>query len=160
MSAYPTGAGDLQFVFPEQGKGTVSWSKKLQHETAICWLAGGSLGGLYGAVEGIRQAPGSGVKLLVNSGLNGLTRRGLKSANALGAVSLLYNLAEAGLNYAHEDTTGYGVHTIAAGVATGLLYKSTAGLRRMGIFAAAGGVIAAGLVAAKQMEEQGYTLWW
>jgi hypothetical protein len=44
--------------------------------TGSLWLAGMVLGGVYGGLEGVKSAPGRSMRILVNSALNGISRRG------------------------------------------------------------------------------------
>lgn len=70
-------------------------------------------------------------------------KRGSASANTLGVVAVMYSGLGCLLYYArdkHEDE----LNTLGAGTLTGLLYKSTAGLRKC----ATGGLIGLGLSAA------------
>lgn len=63
--------------------------------------------------------------------LNHVMKQGSATANTLGSITVLYSAFGVLLQYARgEDDEA---NTILAGTATGLLYKSTAGLKRCAI---------------------------
>ncbi|KAL8743966.1 MAG: hypothetical protein Q9190_003735 [Brigantiaea leucoxantha] len=119
------------------------WSDDLQYGTGVTYLTALTLGGMYGMVEGLRKSPASAPpKLRLNSVLNSVTRRGPFLGNSAGIIAMVYN----GMN----STIGYwrGKHdsanSIVAGALSGMLFKSTRGLRPMmisgGLVAGAAGV--------------------
>lgn len=59
--------------------------------------------------------------------LNYVMKTGAKSANTLGTVAVLYSIFGVGLHWMRE--TEDELNTLAAATATGLLYKSTAGMK-------------------------------
>jgi mitochondrial import inner membrane translocase subunit TIM23 len=96
------------------------------------------MGGTWGLVEGLNRSPASAPpKLRVNSVLNSVTRRGPFLGNSAGVVAMVYN----GVN----STIGYyrGKHdsanSIVAGALSGMLFKSTRGVRPMMV---SGGIVA------------------
>ncbi|KAI0705129.1 Tim17/Tim22/Tim23/Pmp24 family-domain-containing protein [Cytidiella melzeri] len=104
------------------------WSDDLSYGTGTMYLSGLALGGLWGLREGSRkQLAVSNSRLRINAILNSVTRRGTFVGNSAGVLALVYN----GLNSSidairgRHDTLG----SMAAGGFTGILYKSTAGLR-------------------------------
>ncbi|KAL8937106.1 MAG: hypothetical protein Q9211_003858 [Gyalolechia sp. 1 TL-2023] len=114
------------------------WSDDLQYGTGVTYLSALTLGGLYGMVEGLRRTPMSAPpKIRLNSVLNSVTRRGPFLGNSAGIIAMVYN----GIN----STIGYyrGKHdsanSIMAGALSGMLFKSTRGLRPMMI---SGGLVA------------------
>lgn len=148
---YPQGAGKVEFVGEDEGER--GWGKKVIHQTAMAWVAGTALGIPLGAVEGFRQAPGSSAKLRMNSLLNGIGRRGPPTGNSLAAIALMYNCIEGGINLVSPLDTN--VNGLAAGVASGLIYKSTAGARRMLVGGIGGGLLAAGFLLADHVAVHG-----
>ena len=89
-------------------------------------------------IEGLNRTPSSAPpKLRLNSVLNSVTRRGPFLGNSAGVIAMVYN----GIN----STMGYwrgkhdSVNSIAAGALSGMLFKSTRGLRPMLI---SGGLVA------------------
>lgn len=89
-------------------------------------------------IEGLRRTPASAPpKIRLNSVLNSITRRGPFLGNSAGIIAMVYN----GIN----STIGYyrGKHdsanSVVAGALSGMLFKSTRGLRPMMI---SGGIVA------------------
>lgn len=89
-------------------------------------------------IEGLRRTPASAPpKIRLNSVLNSITRRGPFLGNSAGIIAMVYN----GIN----STIGYyrGKHdsanSVVAGAMSGMLFKSTRGLRPMMI---SGGIVA------------------
>ena len=89
-------------------------------------------------IEGFRRSPaGAPPKLRLNSVLNSMTRRGPFLGNSAGVIAMVYN----GVN----STVGYyrgrhdSANSIVAGAISGMLFKSTRGLRPMLI---SGGLVA------------------
>jgi mitochondrial import inner membrane translocase subunit TIM23 len=114
------------------------WSDDLCYGTGITYLTALTMGGTWGLVEGLNRAPASAPpKLRLNSVLNSMTRRGPFLGNSAGVVAMVYN----GIN----STMGYyrGKHdsanSIMAGALSGMLFKSTRGVRPMMI---SGGIVA------------------
>jgi mitochondrial import inner membrane translocase subunit TIM23 len=114
------------------------WSDDLCYGTGVTYLTALSMGGTWGLVEGLNRAPASAPpKLRLNSVLNSMTRRGPFLGNSAGVVAMVYN----GVN----STIGYyrGKHdsanSVMAGALSGMLFKSTRGVRPMMI---SGGIVA------------------
>jgi mitochondrial import inner membrane translocase subunit TIM23 len=114
------------------------WSDDLCYGTGMTYLTALTMGGTWGLVEGLNRAPASAPpKLRLNSVLNSMTRRGPFLGNSAGVVAMVYN----GIN----STMGYyrGKHdsanSIMAGALSGMLFKSTRGVRPMMI---SGGIVA------------------
>jgi mitochondrial import inner membrane translocase subunit TIM23 len=114
------------------------WSDDLCYGTGVTYLTALTMGGTWGLVEGLNRAPASAPpKLRLNSVLNSMTRRGPFLGNSAGVVAMVYN----GVN----STIGYyrGKHdsanSIVAGALSGMLFKSTRGIRPMVI---SGGIVA------------------
>ncbi|KAL8894425.1 MAG: hypothetical protein Q9192_004332 [Flavoplaca navasiana] len=114
------------------------WSDDLQYGTGVTYLSALTLGGSYGMIEGLKRTPASAPpKIRLNSVLNSITRRGPFLGNSAGIIAMVYN----GIN----STIGYyrGKHdsanSVVAGALSGMLFKSTRGLRPMMI---SGGIVA------------------
>ena len=123
-----------QSALPSRG-----WSDDLCYGTGVTYLTALTAGGAWGLMEGLNRSPSNAPpKLRLNSVLNSVTRRGPFLGNSAGVIALVYN----GVN----STIGYyrGKHdsanSIAAGALSGMLFKSTRGLRPMMI---SGGLVAA-----------------
>ena len=115
-----------------------SWSDDLCYGTGVTYLTALTIGGTWGLIEGLNRSPASAPpKLRLNSVLNSMTRRGPFLGNSAGVLALVYN----GLN----STLGYwrgkhdGANSVVAGALSGMLFKSTRGVRPMMI---SGGLVA------------------
>ncbi|KAI0825898.1 Tim17/Tim22/Tim23/Pmp24 family-domain-containing protein [Irpex lacteus] len=104
------------------------WSDDLSYGTGTMYLSGLALGGLWGLREGSRkQLAVSNSRLRINAILNSVTRRGTFVGNSAGVLALVYNGINSSIDAmrGRHDTLG----SVAAGGLTGLLFKSTAGVR-------------------------------
>ena len=106
------------------------WSDDLCYGTGVTYLTALSIGGAWGLAEGLSRSPMSAPpKLRLNSALNAVTRRGPFLGNSAAIIAMVYN----GVN----STIGYyrGKHdaanSIAAGALSGMVFKSTKGVRPM-----------------------------
>ena len=114
------------------------WSDDLCYGTGVTYLTALSIGGIWGLVEGLNRLPSSAPpKLRLNSVLNSMTRRGPFLGNSAGVLALTYN----GINSTMGALRGRhdAANSIAAGALSGMLFKSTRGLRPMMI---SGGLVA------------------
>lgn len=99
---------------------------------------------MWGLTEGLKKAPVTAQpRLKLNYVLNGMTRRGPFLGNSGGVLALVYN----GINSTIGNIRGKHdtANSVAAGVISGAIFKSTRGLKPMGwsavmVGAAAGGV--------------------
>ncbi|KAG7443655.1 mitochondrial import inner membrane translocase, subunit Tim17/22 [Guyanagaster necrorhizus] len=92
------------------------------------YLGGLALGGLWGMREGARRPLAvSNTRLRINSILNSVTRRGTFIGNSAGVLALVYN----GVNCSIDAMRGKHdiLGSMGAGGITGVLYKSTAGVK-------------------------------
>ncbi|KAM7197060.1 Tim17/Tim22/Tim23/Pmp24 family domain containing protein [Naviculisporaceae sp. PSN 640] len=109
----------------------------LCYGTGITYLSGLTIGGAWGLQEGLRRSVDQPPKLRLNSVLNSITRRGPFLGNSAGVVAICYNFFNLGfstLRGGKQDS----LNTIAAGVLSGMVFKSTRGLRTMMI---SGGIV-------------------
>jgi mitochondrial import inner membrane translocase subunit TIM23 len=114
------------------------WSDDLCYGTGVTYLAALSIGGTWGLIEGLNKAPASAPpKLRLNSVLNSVTRRGPFLGNSAGVVAMVYN----GFNsiIGHYRGKHDSANSIVAGALSGMLFKSTRGLKPMVI---SGGIVA------------------
>ncbi|KAI0603418.1 Tim17/Tim22/Tim23/Pmp24 family-domain-containing protein [Biscogniauxia sp. FL1348] len=121
-----------QTAIPSRG-----FSDDLCYGTGITYLTALSLGGAWGLQEGLRRSVGQPPKLRLNSVLNAVTRRGPFLGNSAGVVAITYNCFNSAIGYfrgKHDSA-----NTIVAGALSGMLFKSTRGLRPMLI---SGGIVA------------------
>lgn len=121
-----------QSAIPSRG-----FSDDLCYGTGITYLTALTLGGAWGLQEGIRRSAGQPPKLRLNSILNAITRRGPFLGNSAGVVAITYNCINSGIGYVRGKHDA--ANTIAAGGLSGMVFKSTRGVRTMMI---SGGVVA------------------
>lgn len=121
-----------QSAIPSRG-----FSDDLCYGTGITYLTALSLGGAWGLQEGLRRSAGQPPKLRLNSVLNAVTRRGPFLGNSAGVVAITYNCFNSGIGYIRGKHDS--ANTIAAGGLSGMLFKSTRGVRPMLI---SGGIVA------------------
>ncbi|XP_023159833.1 mitochondrial import inner membrane translocase subunit Tim23 [Drosophila hydei] len=130
-----------EFIFPEgankqRGRFELAFS---QIGTSV--MIGGGIGGLAGVYNGIKvtNALNQTGKLRRTQLINHVMKQGSGTANTLGTLAVLYSACGVLLQYVRDQDDN--VNTIIAGSATGLLYKSTAGLRKCAL----GGAIGLGI---------------
>ncbi|KAK3379482.1 Tim17/Tim22/Tim23/Pmp24 family-domain-containing protein [Lasiosphaeria ovina] len=121
-----------QSVLPSRG-----FTDDLCYGTGVTYLSALTLGGAWGLQEGLRRSAGQPPKLRLNSVLNAVTRRGPFLGNSAGVVAICYNLINSYIGYLRGKHDA--ANTILAGGLSGMLFKSTRGLRPMMI---SGGIVA------------------
>lgn len=120
-------------VLPSRG-----WSDDLCYGTGTTYLAGLTLGGAWGLAEGLQRTPVTAPpKIRLNGVLNSVTRRGPFLGNSAGVVAMVYNGLNSSLGYARGKHDS--ANSIMAGGLSGMVFKSTRGLRPMMI---SGGIVA------------------
>ncbi|KAL4897947.1 Tim17/Tim22/Tim23/Pmp24 family-domain-containing protein [Aspergillus ambiguus] len=120
-------------VLPSRG-----WSDDLCYGTGTTYLAALTLGGVWGLSEGLKKTPVTAPpKIRLNGVLNSITRRGPFLGNSAGVVAMVYNCFNSGLGYARGKHDS--ANSIAAGALSGMVFKSTRGLKPMMI---SGGIVA------------------
>jgi import inner membrane translocase subunit TIM23 len=118
-------------VLPSRG-----FTDDLCYGAGVTYLAGLSLGGAWGLQEGLRKSGGQPPRLRLNTVLNAVTRRGPFLGNSAGVVAIVYNLTNSLIGYLRGKHDS--ANTIAAGMLSGMLFKSTRGVRQMMI---SGGIV-------------------
>jgi len=121
---------ESQFIMPEgasqhRGRFEMAFS---QIGGSVCVGAGiGGMNGLYNGLKETKAAELTGA-IRRTQMLNYITKKGASSAQRLGVVALMYSAFGVLLSKTRgaEDE----LNTLVAATATGLLFKSTAGLRR------------------------------
>jgi len=114
------------------------WSDDLCYGTGITYISALSLGGAWGLIEGLNRTPASAPpKLRLNSVLNSVTRRGPFMGNSAGVLALVYNLVNSAVGSARGKSDA--ANSVVAGLVSGMLFKSTRGVRPMMI---SGGLVA------------------
>ncbi len=130
-----------QSVLPSRG-----FTDDLCYGTGVTYLTALSMGGAWGLQEGLRRSAGQPPKLRLNSVLNAVTRRGPFLGNSAGVIAITYNCINSYIGYLRGKHDA--ANSIAAGALSGMIFKSTRGLRPMlisgGIVASVAGVWAVG----------------
>jgi import inner membrane translocase subunit TIM23 len=121
-----------QSALPSRG-----WSDDLCYGTGVTYLSALTVGGAWGLQEGLRRSNGQPPKLRLNSVLNAVTRRGPFLGNSAGVIALVYN----GFNsfIGHMRGKHDSANSVVAGALSGMIFKSTRGVRPMMI---SGGIVA------------------
>jgi len=120
-------------VLPSRG-----WSDDLCYGTGVTYLTALSIGGVWGLAEGLNRLPSTAPpKLRLNSALNAITRRGPFLGNSAGVVALMYNGINSTIGYYRGKHDSF--NSIAAGAISGMVFRSTRGVRPMVI---SGGIVA------------------
>ena len=107
-----------------------NWSDDLCYGTGVTYLTALSVGGAWGLAEGLNRSPSSAApKLRLNSVLNAVTRRGPFLGNSAGVIAMVYNGFNSTIGHyrGRHDAT----NSLVAGALSGMLFKSTRGLRPM-----------------------------
>ena len=122
-----------QSALPSRG-----WSDDLCYGTGVTYLSALTIGGTWGLIEGLRRSPANApAKLKLNSVLNSVTRRGPFLGNSAGVIAMVYNGVNSTIGYyrGRHDSA----NSVIAGAISGILFKSSRGLRPMLI---SGGLVA------------------
>lgn len=120
-----------QSVLPSRG-----FTDDLCYGTGITYLSGLSIGGAWGLQEALRSSSGQPPKLRLNAVLNAVTRRGPFLGNSAGVIAITYNCINSLIGYVRgKHDAG---NTVLAGALSGMVFKSTRGVRPMMI---SGGVV-------------------
>ena len=121
-----------QSALPSRG-----WSDDLCYGTGVTYLTALTIGGAWGLQEGLRRSNGQPPKLRLNSVLNAVTRRGPFLGNSAAVIAMVYN----GFNSFIGNLRGKhdSANSVLAGALSGMIFKSTRGVRPMMI---SGGIVA------------------
>lgn len=120
-----------QSVLPSRG-----FTDDLCYGTGYTYLTALTIGGAWGMQEGLRRSAGQAPKLRLNSTLNAITRRGPFLGNSMGVVAIIYNCFNSYIGHLRGKHDA--MNCIVAGTLSGMLFKSTRGLRPMMI---SGGIV-------------------
>jgi import inner membrane translocase subunit TIM23 len=113
-----------QSVLPTRG-----FTDDLCYGTGVTYLSGLAIGGAWGLQEGLRRSFGQSPKLRLNSVLNAVTRRGPFLGNSAGTVAITYNCINSLIGYFRGKHDA--ANSVVAGALSGMVFKSTRGLRPM-----------------------------
>ncbi|KAL9938426.1 hypothetical protein V8E36_003049 [Tilletia maclaganii] len=125
LDLYDNTSGVQGNVVPNRGFGD-----GLTYGTGTVYLSGLAFGGLIGMREGLFRPIGVDnptFRLRLNTVLNAVTRRGTSLGNNGGCLALMYNLAELGISTARGVADPFS--SVGAAGLTGVLFRSTAGIR-------------------------------
>ncbi|KAI9047971.1 hypothetical protein LZ554_007772 [Drepanopeziza brunnea f. sp. 'monogermtubi'] len=121
-----------QSALPSRG-----WSDDLCYGTGVTYLSALTVGGAWGLQEGLRRSNGQPPKLRLNSVLNAVTRRGPFLGNSAAVIAMVYNGFNSYIGYVRGKHDS--ANSIFAGALSGMIFKSTKGVRPMMI---SGGIVA------------------
>jgi len=107
-------------------------------------LIGAGAGGVHGLYRGLKDTQNLPIKIRRTQLLNYIGKHGATAGNGLGVVALMYSGIGVILGWLRSTDDEY--NTLGAATATGLLYKSSSGLKRCGIGGAVGFSLAAAYV--------------
>lgn len=134
----------LEYLFEDEYVANgPSWGARICYGAGITYLSGLAVGGTWGLLDGLRNPAGTTRRLRINCILNACTARGPFVANNIAMLALLYNLIHGGVIKLRDGRYDL-VSSVASAAAAGVLYKSTRGLRAMGV---AGGIFGSGMLA-------------
>ncbi|XP_053693541.1 mitochondrial import inner membrane translocase subunit Tim23-like [Sabethes cyaneus] len=122
-----------EFIFPEgasKQRGRFELAFSQIGSSAMIGAGIGGMAGLYNGMRATALANQTG-KLRRTQLLNHVMKQGAGTANTLGTIAVMYSAFGVFLQWARGEDDE--INTIAAGGATGLLYKSTAGLRKCAV---------------------------
>lgn len=129
-----------EFLYPDESHmaSTARRSNVALPIIGMSFITGSGMGGMAGLYKGLRATTLAGQtgKVRRTQLINYVMKQGTTTGCTLGILASMYSTMALGITWLRdkEDTT----NTFIAATATGLLYKSTAGLRSMGLGAAAG----------------------
>ncbi|XP_045505132.1 mitochondrial import inner membrane translocase subunit Tim23 [Colias croceus] len=129
-----------EFLYPDESHmaSTARRSNVALPIIGMSFMTGSGLGGMVGLYKGLRATTLAGQtgKVRRTQLINYVMKQGTTTGCTLGILASFYSTMALGVTWIRdqEDTA----NTFIAATATGVLYKSTAGLRSMGLGAAAG----------------------
>ncbi|CAD6505357.1 BgTH12-00848 [Blumeria graminis f. sp. triticale] len=121
-----------QSALPSRG-----WTDDLCYGTGVTYLTALTVGGAWGLQEGLRRSHGQPPKLRLNSALNAVTRRGPFLGNSAGVIAVVYNGVNSFIGHIRGKHDSF--NSVVAGALSGMVFKSTRGIRPMMI---SGGIVA------------------
>ncbi|GFG36438.1 hypothetical protein Cfor_00681 [Coptotermes formosanus] len=136
-----------EFIFPEGASRQRGRFELAFSQIGVSCMAGAAIGGIGGLYNGLRSTTLAGdyeqseaLNLFpLNRLLNYVMKQGSATANTLGVLAVMYSGFGVLLSWGRGSDDE--LNTLTAATATGLLYKSTAGVRKCGI----GGAVGLGL---------------
>ncbi|CAF1598411.1 unnamed protein product [Adineta ricciae] len=116
-----------QFIVPEGQKEKRGRLELMFFTIGGSVIAGSMIGSLSGLYRGMRETRDLTGSVRTSTIINYIARQGATTASAMGSIALIYSLTGTGISLIRgvDDE----INTIASGGITGLLYRSTAGLK-------------------------------
>ncbi|KAL6146751.1 hypothetical protein ACLB2K_057428 [Fragaria x ananassa] len=125
-----------------------SWGNNLQHCTGICFLSGGTVGLVHGAVKGLKAAgAGESRKVMMSRALSSGLELGGRYSGTMGILGFYFSVIESGID-SYRGKEGI-LNTGAAGFGAGAMYKAARGPRAMAVAGVIGGAAAVAAVSGK-----------
>ncbi|CAF0838320.1 unnamed protein product [Rotaria sordida] len=116
-----------QFILPEGQKEKRGRLELMFFTIGGSVISGSMIGSISGLYRGIRETRVLTGSVRTSSIINYIARQGATTASAMGSIALIYSLIGTGISWTRgiDDE----LNTVASGSLTGLLYRSTAGLK-------------------------------
>ncbi|CAF0884259.1 unnamed protein product [Adineta steineri] len=116
-----------QFILPEGQKEKRGRLELMFFTIGGSVIAGSIIGSASGLYKGIRETRDFTGSVRTSSIINYVARQGATTASAMGSIALIYSLIGTGVSWTRgvDDE----LNTVLSGGLTGLLYRSTAGLK-------------------------------
>ncbi|XP_072948341.1 mitochondrial import inner membrane translocase subunit Tim23 [Epargyreus clarus] len=133
-----------EFIYPDDSHmaSTARRSNVALPIIGMSFMTGSGIGGMAGLYKGLRATTLAGQvgKVRRTQVVNYIMKQGTTTGCTLGIIASFYTCIALGVTWVRdqEDTA----NTFIAAATTGLIYKSTAGLRSMGLGAATGLILA------------------
>ncbi|XP_023227351.1 mitochondrial import inner membrane translocase subunit Tim23 [Centruroides vittatus] len=140
---YITQGGGPEWIFPEGASRQRGRFELAFSQIGGAVATGATIGGIHGFYTGWKETAAAGMTKSIRRTqmLNYITKQGAGTANSLGVVAVMYS--GFGVLFSWLRGVDDELNTLTAATATGLLYKSSAGLRRCAL----GGTVGFGLAA-------------
>ena len=117
-----TDQADFLFAAEQGGKNHRPWGEKMTFYTGCGVLCGGTMGAVYGAYDGIKNAKGSSQRIVINSVANQVGMWGTKASNKLGVAALMYSTLGWLSTYAREEDDH--INSVCVAAATGAILST------------------------------------
>ncbi|XP_063702619.1 mitochondrial import inner membrane translocase subunit Tim23 [Culicoides brevitarsis] len=119
-----------EFIFPEGASKQRGRFELAFAQIGSSVMIGAAIGGAAGLYNGVRATALAGQtgQIRRTQLLNHVMKQGSATANTLGTLTVMYSAFGVLFSWARGEDDE--INTVLAGTATGLLYKSTSGLRR------------------------------
>jgi len=125
-----------------------TWGEQMTYLGGVSYLTGSIAGGAYGFAEAARASRGKSAKLFVNAALNSVGKRATVAAQGMGVCAIMFSAFESIIYHYRSDDLPE--NYIAAGALTGMLYKSTRGIKSAGVWGAGLAALGGGLIYASR----------